>query len=205
MKDMIVGKIRDLLTDLPIVDEPTLVYFLFLVCELGECDEAFELTVPNLHFYSSWILKKGLDRAAAKSILGAVEPILTLQERQTHPEWKRIGRLLTLQAFCDELRSMLVQNAIDVSLCDNVAYWERFLSVFSGAVQHKDFTLVGNAQSRGLLNLAVDCVTIHSVTGCSLSCDRPLPMEWSITYIDGRRGRLPLGHELLATSIVRFK
>jgi len=63
MKDMIVGKIRDLLTGLPITDEPTLVYFLFLVCELGECDEAFELTVPNFHFYSSWILKKGLDRS----------------------------------------------------------------------------------------------------------------------------------------------
>ena len=192
MIDEIDQKLQVLLATPPIEDECKVVYLLTQTRKVFERDAQLKQHLPTLQFYCNWALHTKLDRSATE-FLAKVDPILTLVGNHDQETKDELDRLFTLQTFRDELREFLTRHSIERTLCDNDAYWAVFLSAYSRVVEKCEIAVGQPSPPHGPLNLSVKSVAIDPVKGRNaFDAARPYPMDWTITYIDGRCGRLAL-------------
>jgi hypothetical protein len=208
MQDEIINKLRAFLLKSPINEEPHVVYLLTQVRKVFEWDSAFSARLPTLRFYCNWALHRKLDRGSADEFLNQVDPILTLQGNHDQSTHEKFSRLLTLETFRDEMRAFLKLNTIDSTFCDNDECWNAFLSAYSCVVENCEIAVQGApGPPRGPLSLSVQSVSISSVKGrdVHLITNRPYPMDWTVTYTDGRSGRLRLSDHGLSGAVVDIR
>lgn len=204
----IIRKLQDFLGP-PISEESKAVYLLTQIRKVFELDQNLAQRLPTLRFYCNWALHTRLDQArTVKAFLDEVDPVLTLQGNVDQKSHDQQSRLFTLGAFRAELREFLAANGISSTLCDNDAYWNAFLSAYSGVVEDCEIITPGTpAPPKGPLNLSVQSISIipKNREGLELVADRPYPMDWVITYTDGRNGRLSLSRHGLSGAIVEIR
>jgi hypothetical protein len=204
MKNDIEEKLRLKLANGGINNESDVVYLLVQCRKLLEHDPALKNTSPTLEFYCNWGLHVELDRASTRAFLAKVDPILTINSNCNQQQHEELNSLLTLEAFRLELRSLLSGFGADVSTCDDPHRWNAFLRAYSEVVRDARLTLKGTAAPAGPLQLAVSTVTIHPTPGdpSQDATVKVYPMEWRITYTDGRFGHLEFSQLGLAGAIV---
>jgi hypothetical protein len=205
VKDEIIRKLQALLCKPPIDDEPKVVYFLTQIRKIFEHDKNLLLSVPTLRFYCNLALHTELShKGTVQTFLDEVDPILTLQGDHDQETQEKFNRLFTLQAFREELDEFLKLNVIQTTLCDNEDYWNAFLSAYSGVVENCEIVVPEPLDPHGPLNLSVRSVSISPVKGHDtlLVANRPYPMEWAITYVNGQSGRLSLSEHGLLGAVV---
>jgi hypothetical protein len=199
MMNDIQEKLRQLLAGGPFNDEPRVTYLLVecrKLLERGRMQNTALPNLPTLNFYCNWALHIQLDQTGAQRFLKAVNEILTLCGNHTSVQQQVFDHLLTLEAFRQELRSLLDSFGADLAICDDPERWRRFLHGYARVVEDADLVLnvASPMAPAGPLNLVVKTVTIHSIAGDVLvdPAERVYPMVWQIDYADGRIGRLTL-------------
>jgi hypothetical protein len=207
VKDEIIQKLQALLCKPPIEDEPRVVYFLTQIRKVFERDKNSLVSAPTLRFYCNLALHTELsDKRTVQPFLDEVDPILTLQGNHDQETQERFNRLLTLQAFREELREFLRLNDIETTFCDNEAYWNAFLRAYSSVVENCEIVVPEPRPPQGPLNLSVRSVSISPVKrDIRLAANRPYPMDWAITYVNGQDGRLSLSEHGLLGAVVDIR
>jgi hypothetical protein len=203
MTNDIIEKIRELLAGAAISDEARAVYLLVQIRKVFQHNQESASLTPTLQFYCDWALHVQMDRRSTQAFLSAVDPILTLQNA-TPEQHSALNDLLTLGALRRELRLFLVGHSLDPSLCDATDQWNNFLQAYSGIVQDSELVLSGSGLSSGPFGLAVQSVTIKTLSGGVLTEECPYPMEWLARYRDGRTGSLSLSPHGLSGAIMKL-
>jgi hypothetical protein len=206
MQNDIQAKLRRLLTDGPINDEVKALYLLAEVRKILEHDASLKAAAPTLELYCNWGLHIQLDRAGAKRFLTIVDPVLTLNMNFSQAEHDACDALFTLEAFRQELRSVIASFGADLAICDDPGRWAEFLMAYSQVVQDSELSLKGASVPSGPLGLAVKRITIRpAIDAPPDPANRVYPMVWMIDYADGRIGRLTLSRfGLLGATIEMF-
>ena len=205
MKDEIIRKLQVFLRS-SIEDEYKVVYLLTQIRKVFERDANLGPALPTLRFYCNWALHTKLEhRRTVQNFLAQVDPILTLQGDHDQATQDGFNRLFTLQAFRDELLKFLMSSDINCGLCDDDAEWMSFLSAYSCVVENCEIVVPRpHAPPHGPLNLSVQSISISPARaqGTQLAPSKPYPMDWAITYTDGRQGRLSLSEHGLLGAVV---
>jgi hypothetical protein len=207
MKNEICRKIGAQLVQLPLNDEPRVLYFLAEARKIFEHEGNLATSLPTLKFYCNWALHTRLDQAAAQDFLEAVHPILTLEGNHDQEAQDKFDRRLTLRAFRVETRLFLEHCGLSTEILANEGYWRSFLATYSCIVENCELVMEASASvESGPLNLAVASLSVRpSTRGTSLPDNLPYPMEWVIAYRDGRKGQLFLSARgLLGAQLILY-
>lgn len=205
MMKEIVGKLKQLMTKLPVEDEPTVAYLLMEVRKTFERDEQLGQSFPTLTFYCDWVVHTELTRGRAQRFLSAVMPILTLDGSHTEAQHQEFDRLFTLRTFRHELGLYLNRVGVDPAISENPQHWSAFMAAYSRIVQNCELVVKGSSSPSGPLNLAVSSLSIKALPTAAPDANHPYPMVWSVQYADGRTGELILSGYGLAGALLTIQ
>jgi len=184
MREAIVAKLKEELAQ-PITTERQVVYILVELRKLldsRERDARFE----SLKFYCDWAMHTKMDRSTARNFISSVDALFSASPNITQEENDRLGQLLYLESFRNQLRALLLSEGLSDRICES-AEWLNFLDCYSRVIE--DCPLV--YQNRGDSATAVEQMIFEKRVSTAVSQRiswaeaRSFPIRWTVRFRNG--------------------